>query len=267
MANLLAEGSNWLNLDDSSLPSSTWNGATFSGSFSDVTEHVVAISYQGTISPGDTFNGTVTFNSMTPPVSAGIVIGSQSDNESNFGQVNFAPNVPMAFSFDATLGNTLKITTPSSGDFAQSFYGLSFTITPVTPNCDEIGNATKIVASAWDRTRVFLGRLIRGEKRCLLVDFNGAIDKSRTILGVKWQCGQTYIAIMSNARIQSDLRSTAVDVQANYPNDTMFKCTAYLDNGERYVQTIRMSVDDTYWFDGDTVQQNGPTVLTVGNIG
>jgi hypothetical protein len=81
-----------------------------------------------------------------------------------------------------------------------------------------------------------------GEKRCLVANFNGAISAARTIVQAAWRTPYGYIAIMSNARIQPDARSAAVDIQANWIGDEILKCEATLDNGEVYVQPFRVDV-------------------------
>lgn len=132
---------------------------------------------------------------------------------------------------------------------------------PIIASCAELGRVTRIYASGYDRARVHDGRLVRGESRCLLVEFNGAIPAGRTITSVTWRCVEPSVIVMSNARIQADARSVAVDVLAQYPCSTAIKCEATLDNGERYMQLIRLAVMDSPWF-GDETQAVGPMTLT-----
>jgi len=127
--------------------------------------------------------------------------------------------------------------------------------------CDELGRVTRVYASGYNRTRVHDGRLVRGESRCLLVNFNGAISASRTITSVTWRCADPSVVVMSNARIQAGARSVAVDVRANLPCDTAVKCEATLDNSERYMQLIRLAVMDSPWF-ADETAASGPATLT-----
>lgn len=131
---------------------------------------------------------------------------------------------------------------------------------PVT-DCDEIGPATKATASAYYLTRVQDVRLMMGTKRCLVAGFNGAISATRTIASVKWRCDFGYIAQMANARIQSDARSAAVDVLANWIGDSIIRCEATLDNGEIYIQPFHVSVSGDPIF-MPAVGGNGPTELT-----
>ena len=133
---------------------------------------------------------------------------------------------------------------------------------PVITSCEELGRVTRIYASGYDRARIHDGRLVRGESRCLVVEFNGAIPAGRTIASVTWRCNNPAAVVMSNARIQGGARSVAVDVIAEWSFDTAIKCEATLDNGERYMQLIRLAVLDAPWFQDDTAPATGPTALT-----
>lgn len=128
--------------------------------------------------------------------------------------------------------------------------------------CDELGRVTRIYASGYDRSRVHDGRMVRGESRCLVVDFNGAIPAGRTVASVTWRCNIPTAIVMSNARIQAGARSVAVDVLAGWSCDTAIKCESTLDNGEVYAQLIRLAVQDAPWFQGETTPTTGPTTLT-----
>lgn len=133
---------------------------------------------------------------------------------------------------------------------------------PIIPPCAEFGRVTRVYASGYDRARIHDGRLVRGESRCLVVEFNGAIPPARTITSVTWRCADPSVIVMSNARIQTGARSVAVDVRANWPRDAAIKCVATLDNGEVYAQLIRLAVLDSPWFVGETNGSTGPTTLT-----
>lgn len=128
--------------------------------------------------------------------------------------------------------------------------------------CDELGRTTTINVSGYNRSSVHDVRVVRGEKRCLVANFNGALPAGRTIASVTWRCVQPYVAIMSNPRIIVGQRQVAVDVKANYYSDTVIKCEATLDNGEVMAQLVRMSVMDSPWFEADAVSADGPYVLT-----
>lgn len=138
---------------------------------------------------------------------------------------------------------------------------VQFSAPPPPPDCDEIGRTSKAVASAYYRTRVHDVRLLMGEKRCLVADFNGVISKARSIVSVVWRCDFGYIAQMSNARIQQTKRSSAVDIIANWIGDSIIRCEAKLDNGEIYVQSFHIDVSGDPIF-MPAVTGNGPTILT-----
>ena len=127
----------------------------------------------------------------------------------------------------------------------------------------EIGNASWIRASAWNRQKIFQGRYTRGETRTLIIDFNGALPPGVTITACTFKMAQPYIVFMANPAFRADQRAVQIDITCNYPNDTMFKCTATDSTGKQWVQTARLQVDDTYWFDLDTIQATGPTVLSI----
>jgi hypothetical protein len=130
-----------------------------------------------------------------------------------------------------------------------------------TVNCDEIGRATRCYVSAHDRTRVHDSRLIRGEKRCLVADYNGAISSGRIIASITWRCFDGYAVVMSNARVLSGLRQAAVDITASWPGCDWLQCEATLDNGEVYIQRFRVGVRDYPCFDV-LPTTSGPLVLT-----
>jgi hypothetical protein len=130
-----------------------------------------------------------------------------------------------------------------------------------TASCDEIGRATRCYVSAHDRARVHDSRLVRGEKRCLVADYNGAISAARVIASIIWRCYDGYAVAMSNARILDGSRQVAVDISANWPGCEWLQCEAMLDNGEVYVQRFRVDVRDYPCFDVPPVV-SGPLVLT-----
>lgn len=129
---------------------------------------------------------------------------------------------------------------------------------PPPPDCDEIGQVSKANASAFYRTRIHDTRLMLGEKRCLVANFNGAISAARTIASVKWRTFFGYVVVMSSARVQSDKRSAAVDITANWIGDASIRCEATMDNGEVYIAPFRVSVS------GDPIYL--PVQTTIGPL-
>ena len=87
---------------------------------------------------------------------------------------------------------------------------------PVEPaaDCEEHGRATRAYVSGYQRTRIHRARLVRGERRCLIADFNGAIPAGRTITSVTWRTNQPAGAILSDAGIVVGGRKVRVDLTA-----------------------------------------------------
>lgn len=127
--------------------------------------------------------------------------------------------------------------------------------------CEEIGPVTRAYVSAYQRTRAHHSRLVRGERRCLVADLNGAIPLSRTIVSATWRTYTNHTAILSESRING--REVEVNVTAGYGGRAAIKLEATLDNGEQYVQTFVVEVQGTPWFPGEQQVAAGPTVLTV----
>lgn len=137
---------------------------------------------------------------------------------------------------------------------------------PSVPDCTEIGRVTRANVSAYQRARVQHSRLVRGEKRCLVANFNGAFDHARTIASVTWRCEQPYYVGMANARIpnsgQFANREAAVDITAQLQGFAWLKCEATLDNGEIYTQVFTVAVMNTPYFFGESFPTLGPYSLT-----
>lgn len=126
----------------------------------------------------------------------------------------------------------------------------------------DLGRATRIVVSGYARMKVHDARIIRGEKRALVVSLKGAIPAARTIASARWQCDDGTTVVMSNPRLSDDLKETAIDLLASWPGCGNLKCTMTLDNGEAMAQLAVVMVSDAYYFT-DGSSQTGPTDLTV----
>lgn len=130
--------------------------------------------------------------------------------------------------------------------------------------CEEIGRVTRAYVSGYQRARTHRSRMVRGERRCLTADFNGAIPKSRTITSVTWRCNIPQSAYMRDAAIVEGGREVRVDVTAQLGAECWIKCEATLDNGEVYNQVFVLYVRNSPWFMGETAPQStGPYELTV----
>ncbi|GAA0260549.1 hypothetical protein [Rhodanobacter caeni] len=250
MGNLLSDPSKWTD-ESGGNPPSYWNGAAyeFLNAYGN-TESITA-----TAAAGDTVSVTTTTNApsdhettMTVTVNGTAVY---TNDLQTVGDANFASNALAA-------GDVVVIAfeTPGLG----KVYALDVTLTPTVETCTELGRVTRAYVSGYQRARVHESRLIRGEKRCLVANFNGAIDAGRSIASVTWRCEQPYAAAMSNARVFA--REVAVDILAQLPGVSLIKCLVTLDNGEVYTQLFRVQVQDATWFDGEPAVAAGPTSIT-----
>lgn len=130
--------------------------------------------------------------------------------------------------------------------------------------CGELGRSTRCYVSAYQRGRVHTSVINRGETRCLVADFNGALPKGRSIVSAVWKCAIGFPVVMSNASI--DGRETKVDIHAQDSGCASFKCVATMDNGEVYAQLFQIDVRSNwrwFWFDNDQSFAPGPTELQV----
>lgn len=132
---------------------------------------------------------------------------------------------------------------------------------PPPPPCEELGRVTRAYVSGYQRARIHQSRIVRGESRCLVANFHGAIPLSRTIASVTWRCLTQWTVVMANARITG--REVAVDITGQAEGCAWLKAQITLDNGEVYNQRFQVDVAGAPWFDGETtVMASGPAVLT-----
>jgi hypothetical protein len=134
---------------------------------------------------------------------------------------------------------------------------------PPEEACEEHGRVTRAYVSGYQRDRIHRSRLVRGEKRCLVANFNGAIPASRAIVSATWRCDQNQAVFMANARITDAGRCAAVDITAQIGAGGRVKCQVTLDNGEVYNQLFYVRVFTSPWFMGEVSSfAQGPTELT-----
>lgn len=133
---------------------------------------------------------------------------------------------------------------------------------PEPEPCEEHGRVTRAYVSGYQRDRIHRSRLVRGERRCLVANFNGAIPPARTIATATWRCDQNQAIYMDNARITDDGRVAAVDITAQIGAGARVKCEVSLDNGEVYTQLFVIRVVSPPYFMGEpTWYAQGPTEL------
>lgn len=156
-----------------------------------------------------------------------------------------------------------------NGSFGNEWSGVetfSFLIeveadAPVVESCEELGRVTRAYVSGYQRDRVHRSTLVRGERRCLVANFNGAIPPARSIVSATWRTNQNQCIAMNSARI--DGRDVTVDIAAQLGSGAEIKCEATLDNGEVYNQLFVIRVLSSPWFQGEGNPGNGPQSLTV----
>lgn len=124
----------------------------------------------------------------------------------------------------------------------------------------DFGRVTTAFVSGYQRDRVHYGQLVRGEKRELVANFNGAFPLDRTIASVTWRTNQNYCTYMADPVI--DGRTVKVTVTAQQGLASVIKCQVTLDNGEVYNQLFALRVIASPWFQGEGVPPNGPQELT-----
>lgn len=156
-----------------------------------------------------------------------------------------------SFTYKATVGGTDSNTAT-----------VNVTVVPIA-GCQEFGRVTREYVSAYQRGRIHNSRLVRGEKRCLIANFNGAIPGGRRITTATWYCLQPYPIAMSNAQITADGRTTQITIAAQSQGPSILKVVATLDNGEQYTQMYNIMILGFPWFVGENVPPLGPYQLTV----
>jgi hypothetical protein len=183
------------------------------------------------------------------------------------GSVSLALGGTTTFSLAAGGATALILTNSASGDIPVGYYQLALSITPAapppaSPGCDEIGRVTRAYVSAYQRDRVHRSRVVRGEKRCLVANFNGAIPAARSIVSATWRVQQGQTVFMESAKVAT--RESSVVITAGFGHEAAVKCQVTLDNGEVYNQLFVVSVQDSPWFQGEvTPSPTGPYELTV----
>ena len=266
MANLLADPSLWAD-SSGNAPPAYWTGSQYlfvkgDEEFAKFTMDAPHAMDAGTVS------GTIYFSNMDG-LDAYLRYVEHTDGGVDE-SLPIASGQTVSFSFDSAPsgdGYYLFIAFSPDGFFEDLMYGLHVTITPDAPPivaaCDEYGRTTRAYVSGYDRTRVHESRLVRGEKRCLVADFNGAIGQGRTIASARVRTDQNWAAVLSNGRIEPSNRAVAVDLQAGWGSPAWIKVEATLDNGEVYTQMFRIMLYDRPWFLSEPVPAQGPNEIVV----
>jgi len=105
-------------------------------------------------------------------------------------------------------------------------------------------------------------RARRSQKRCLQVDFNGALDEGDTITQVTWECVSPWITFMEKAGIGENGRYVCVDVTFNYPGIGYVKATVDTASGSRENYEFEVTVSDAPMYPtAQYIPSNGPYQL------
>ncbi|ALN79498.1 hypothetical protein [Lysobacter antibioticus] len=128
--------------------------------------------------------------------------------------------------------------------------------------CQEHGRTTRAFVSGYTLDRVHVVRAARTQRRCLVADFNGAIDKSRQIAKATWRCNSPWITILDTPTISASGRAAQVNATLGNCGAGHVKCSVELDNGEIYTQVFEVRVVDAPYF-AEPYQSPGPYELTV----
>lgn len=134
----------------------------------------------------------------------------------------------------------------------------------LSPKCEELGRVTRTYVSGYTLSRMNVMRVRRRMRRCVVANFNGAMDPSRTIVSVRWETTSPWSIQMSNPRIAVGQRETMIDVIFNFAGWGGILATATLDNGEEYGAEFSFNVIDSPLYPTATYpMQNGPYRLDI----
>jgi hypothetical protein len=248
-------------------PPAYWNGTAYTLVGESFSPARFSLAPNSAPSSGDTFAGSVVFsNNDSIPGFLNVVNGSGTVLSS----VALSPSGPIVFSIGAAGAVSLILTNSNTAGIVAFYYGLQISLTPTadpappppaSPACDELGRVTRAYVSAYQRDRIHRSRLVRGEKRCLVANFNGAIPASRSIVSATWRVQQGQAMFMESAKAAA--RESSVVITAGLGHEAAVKCQVTLDNGEVYNQLFVVTVQDSPWFQGETTPALGPYELMV----
>lgn len=146
------------------------------------------------------------------------------------------------------------LATVSGTDSNEAFVSVS-----ILDRCGELGRTSRTYVTGYSLSRVNITRVRRMAKRCVVANFNGALDPDRRIVSVRWETTSPWAILMSNARIAFGQRETMVDVTFNFSGWGGLLATATLDNGEVYNAEFSFTVLDTPLYPSATYPiGNGP---------
>lgn len=131
---------------------------------------------------------------------------------------------------------------------------------PVTDCCPKSGSRLfKGIASKYRANQHQPVRARRFQKRCLQVDFSGALEKDETITKVTWECYSPWVTFMQGGCISLDGKRVCVDVTLNYSGIGDVKATVETTSGtvENYEFSITVT-DAPMYPSAQYIPSNGP---------
>lgn len=115
-------------------------------------------------------------------------------------------------------------------------------------------------ASAYQRDRVHVSQVLRGESRQIVVNFNALMAKADTITTVTWRAESGQPLMMSAATISG--QTASVRVVANSGGVAILKCVVTTSAGDKLTQLFRIESGGSPYFAGEVIPTtSGPTSL------
>lgn len=261
MANLLLEPGRWRNGALIS-PPTEWNGTSYAFTSEIGFTGAFYLDYIGAApAPGDTFGGSLLFSNEDSLPGFLLLVNP---GVSVLGSVPLTSGQTAEFEFEAFAGSRLIIANSDvENSSPTSYYGINAIATPASvaaSACQELGRVTRAYVSGYDRARVHIGTVRRQERRCIVANFNGAIQPERSIASVVWRCTSPWVTYMRDPSIFE--RDAQVMVDFQNPGWGALKATVTLDNGEIYNQTFEYTVRDAPWFMENYAPIAGPYTVT-----
>ncbi len=126
------------------------------------------------------------------------------------------------------------------------------------------GRLFKGIASKYRANQHQPVRARRFQKRCLQVDFSGALEKDETITKVTWECYSPWVTFMQDACVSLDCKRVCVDVTLNYSGIGDVKATVETTSGtvENYEFSITVT-DAPMYPSAQYIPSNGPYKIVV----
>jgi hypothetical protein len=255
VSNILLDGANWYD-GNYGHPPSYWNGSVYDYIGNIGTQkyfYGATMQYIGTIAAGDIISLSIKSTSADP-TKFGITV----NGASVFSQI-LATGVVYTFASSALSSGDTIIVNVGVGDSLYSQDAILTPVanpTPVAPTpCTDLGRVSRCYVSAFTRNRVHRVDVMAQEKRCIVANFNGAMEAARSIASVVFSVDIPTYVKLTNCDITG--RETACLMLAQWRGHALVRCSATMDNGDVYTQYFDVYIGGTY-FHGDVIGSAGP---------